>query len=84
MITDHKPLTAIFGPRKGIPTLVAAWLQRWAIMLSAYSYDVIFRPTGEHSNADMLSHLPVDKFADVCDTSDTTAGDTRLPKECNC
>ena len=36
LITDHKPLTAIFGPKKGIPTLAAARLQRWALLLSAY------------------------------------------------
>lgn len=61
MITDHKPLTVIFGPKKGVPTLAAARLQRWAIILSAYLYDVIFRPTGEYSNADMLSRLPGDR-----------------------
>ena len=28
-------------------------------MLSAYQYDIQFRPTGEHCNADSFSHLPV-------------------------
>ena len=40
LITDHKPLTAIFGSKKGIPTLAAARLQRWALLLSAYNYDI--------------------------------------------
>ena len=31
LITDHKPLTAIFGSKKGIPTITAAHLQRWAL-----------------------------------------------------
>ena len=59
LITDHKPLTAILGPKKGIPPLAAARLQRWAWILSAYAYDIEFRPTGEHSNADGLSRLPL-------------------------
>jgi hypothetical protein len=54
IITDHKPLTAILGPKKGIPPLAAARLQRWAWILSAYKYDIEFRPTGEHGNADVF------------------------------
>ena len=34
--TDRQPLVTIFGPRTGVPTLAAARLQRWAIILSAY------------------------------------------------
>jgi len=30
LTTDHKPLTTILGPKKGIPTLAAARLQHWA------------------------------------------------------
>ena len=37
LITDHKPLTSTFGPKKGVPTIAAACLQRWALKLSAYS-----------------------------------------------
>ena len=52
---DHKPLTAILGPKKGIPPLAAARLQRWAWILSAYKYEIEFRPTGKHGNADTSS-----------------------------
>ena len=38
LITDHKPLTTIFGPKKGIPVLTASRLQRWGIQLSAYQF----------------------------------------------
>ena len=55
LFTDHKPLT-----KTGLPALAAARLQRWAITLSAYQYDLIFRPTGKHGNADCLSRLPSD------------------------
>ena len=59
LVTDHKPLTTILGPKKGIPSLAAARLQRWAVLLSAYQYDIQFKPTKEHSNADGLSRLPL-------------------------
>ena len=38
LVTDHQPLTSIFGSKKGVPSLAAARLQRWAILLSAYNY----------------------------------------------
>ena len=56
LVTDHKPLTAILNPKKGIPSLAAARLQRWARILSAYSYDIEFLSIGEH---DSLSCLPI-------------------------
>ena len=59
LVTDHKPLKTILGPKKGIPTLAAARLQHWAWILSAYHYDIEFRPTNEHGNADGLSRLPL-------------------------
>ena len=59
LVTDHKPLTTILGPKKGIPPIAAARLQRWALTLSAYSYDIRFRRTSEHGNADGLSRLPL-------------------------
>ena len=49
----------ILGPKKGIPSLAAARLQRWAILLSAYNYEIEFKSTHEHSNADGLSRLPL-------------------------
>ena len=47
------------GPKKGVPALAAARLQRWAIQLSAYNYDSEFRATDKHANADGLSRLPL-------------------------
>ena len=38
--TDLKPLIAILEPKKGVPTLAAARLQRWVVLLSAYNYQV--------------------------------------------
>ena len=57
-MTDHKPLQAILGPKSAVPTLAAARMQRWALVLSAYDYDLTYRKSEEHSNADGLSKLP--------------------------
>ena len=60
LVTDHKPLMTILGPKKGIPSLVIAKLQRWAIQLPGYYYEIKFRSTHQHCNADALSRLPLD------------------------
>ena len=59
LVTDHKPLTSIFGPKKGVPSVAAARLQRWALLLAAYDYNIEFRSTDAHGNADALSCLPL-------------------------
>ncbi|KAL9950577.1 hypothetical protein ACROYT_G043093 [Oculina patagonica] len=59
LVTDHKPLTTLLGPKSGIPTLAAARLQRWALLLAAYQYDIEYRSTEKHANADCLSRLPI-------------------------
>ncbi len=58
LFTDHKRLTVILGPKKGVPTLAAARLQRWALILSAYDFQIEYKPTKAHANADGLSRLP--------------------------
>ena len=59
LVTDHRPLTALFGPTKPIPTLAAARMQRWALILSGYSYDIQYRSSTDNANADGLSRLPI-------------------------
>ena len=38
--TDHKPLLKIFSPQGATPVLATSRLQRWAILLSSYCYDI--------------------------------------------
>ena len=57
LLMDHKPLTTISGPKTGLPMVAASRLQRWALVLSAYQYDVKIRATEEHGNVDGLSRL---------------------------
>ena len=59
LVTDHKPLLALFGPTKATPILAANRLARWALLLSQYDYKIEYRKTSEHGNADALSHLPI-------------------------
>ena len=65
LITDHKPLLAILGPKKSIPSLAAARLQRWAVLLSAYQYEIYFKSTKDHANADGLSRLPLPSTSEL-------------------
>lgn len=58
LITDHKPLTTILGPKSAVPPLAAARLQRWALILSAYTYEIQYRRSENHANADAMSRLP--------------------------
>ena len=44
-VTDHIPFMTTLGPKKGIPSLAAARLQRWTILFSGYRYEIEFRPT---------------------------------------
>ena len=59
LITDHQPLTRIFGPKSGIPPLAAARMQRWALLLSCYQYNFEYRSSARNANADLLSRLPL-------------------------
>ena len=57
--SDNKALCKIFGSKGNIPVLAASRLTRWALILSMYDYDIQFRSTNRHCNADMLSRLPI-------------------------
>jgi len=49
----------MFGPNKSTPALAANRLSRWALFLRQFNYTIEYRKTSEHSNADVLSRLPV-------------------------
>ena len=59
LVTDHKPLTSIFHPEKGVPAMTAARLQRYALFLTGFDYKIEYKSTTKHCNADGLSRLPL-------------------------
>lgn len=40
LLTDHKPLVTILRTKTAVSTLAAARMQRWAVILQAYNYQV--------------------------------------------
>ena len=60
MVTDHKPLLGLFSEHKGLPARSSSRVLRWALLLAAYNYKLVYRPGPDHANADGLSRLPLD------------------------
>ena len=65
-VTDHKPLLSILSEEKGIPQLDASRLQRWAIILSGYSYILKQEIETTNSNAGCFSRYPKGCENDRC------------------
>eukprot|EP00102_Acyrthosiphon_pisum_P016233 XP_008187120.1 PREDICTED: uncharacterized protein K02A2.6-like [Acyrthosiphon pisum] len=59
LYTDHQPLVRIFAPDKSIPLLSASRMQHYALFLQAFTYDIHYKNTKCHGNADALSRLPI-------------------------
>ena len=56
--TDRKPLVNILSPKTAVPTLTAATIHHWVVILQAYNQEVEYRPSKEDGNVDALSRLP--------------------------
>lgn len=65
ILTDHQPLVSLFG-RKGIPDMVFGKLQRWAVFLANYDYEIKYIKGVSNKVADFLSRSPVS----CCETED--------------
>ncbi|KAK6743719.1 hypothetical protein RB195_010799 [Necator americanus] len=57
LLTDHKPLLHIFGPKKVVPVYTANRLQRWKLILLGYDFEIEYQKTTEFGQADVLSRL---------------------------
>ena len=55
LATDHKPLIALFGEKRGIPQMAAGRLQCWALFLSGFDYTIQYIRGKEIEGADGLS-----------------------------
>ena len=66
IFTDHKPLLGVFKADKAVPAMVCPRILRWALLLAAYDYDLVYCEGSKHGNADGLSCLPLsDTVVDV-------------------
>lgn len=71
LITDHRPLTQIFSPIKSLPIFTASRMQHYALFLQGFNYDIKYRKSELHSNADCLSRLPIPRTNEPeCDVID--------------
>ncbi|XP_064468503.1 uncharacterized protein K02A2.6-like [Ornithodoros turicata] len=61
LLTDHKPLQTIFGEKSSTPTIAAARLQRWSLILAAYRYKLRYRAGKANVVADCFSRLPLQR-----------------------
>ena len=59
LITDHKPLLSLLSGQKPTSLQASARIRRWSLALSMFEYDLKFRNTTAHGNADALSRLPL-------------------------
>ena len=61
-ITDRSQTVANnLWSKNGIPEMAASRLQRWAIILSAYTYEIQYKAVKEHGNANTLSRFPLNQ-----------------------
>ena len=54
LVKDHEPLISIFNPRKGVPAITIARLQRYPLFLAGFDYVIEYKNTNQHGNADGL------------------------------
>ncbi|KAL7298999.1 hypothetical protein TKK_0008096 [Trichogramma kaykai] len=62
--TDHKPLTFIFGSKEGLPQMAASRLQRWAVFLSGYNFEIQHVRGADNVVADGLSRINMNELTD--------------------
>lgn len=67
--TDHKPLTSIFGSKKGLPQMAASRVQRWAVFLAGYDFQIKHIKGKDNAPADSLSRV-LSKFRESIKNDD--------------
>lgn len=54
LFTDHNPLKHLLGPNIGIPVLATLKLQRGAIFLSGYEFEIKYPTSKQNANVDLF------------------------------
>ena len=72
--SDHQPLKYLLNEAQQIPVMASSRIQRWALTLSGYQYNIQHRLGAQMANADAFSRLPLS----VTPASVPTPGDLVL------
>ena len=59
LVTDNKPLLSLLSGNQQISSQSSARIQRWALTLAGYEYNLSYKKFNDHANADALSRLPL-------------------------
>ena len=78
LVTDHRPLCRIFSPSAETASVAAARLQRWALILSMYDYQIEFVSGSQNVPADVLSRLPSPADSEDSQVCSAVEDDERL------
>lgn len=66
--TDHKPLLSLFNEMKAVPQMASLRIQRWAVTLRGYEYEIVYKPAMLMLCADYRcrNHLLTERKRTVC------------------
>lgn len=59
LVTDNSAVKEIFNPCRGTSSIAMARLQRWALKLTNYDYEIEHRPGKMMGHVDAMSRLPL-------------------------
>nr|XP_029723943.1 uncharacterized protein K02A2.6-like [Aedes albopictus] len=59
LVTDNHAITKIYNEHKGLPVMSALRMQHYATFLQSFDYEVRFRKSVDHANADAMSRCPL-------------------------
>ena len=59
LISDHKPLLSLLNGSRAVSAQASARIQHWALTLASYEYDLLYKSSKDHANADAMSRLPL-------------------------
>ena len=55
ILSDHQPLRRLFSETKAVPPMASGHIQRWALTLISYEYELKYRKGKDQGNCDALS-----------------------------